>query len=308
MPARRLACLALGALTLLGSACAHTDRTTTAPYYASSNEARMTHQLLTVEVVDESGISLPAHAFGDARFIEATEGRAYAVRLTNHHHQRVEAVVTVDGRDVVSGELGDYRKQRGYVIPAGQSVVIEGFRQSLDAVAAFRFSSVYSSYSARRGTPEHVGVIGVAVFEERAPRPKKHRPIAVTPYPYYDADTGTYVESAPFPDAPTAADAERAGEGDAFAPAPVPANRVGTAYGESRTSFVTQTKFKRKRKRRPNALLTFHYDSHEGLRERGILPSYYPSHHPTTPYVEPHVQPLEPIPFPHDGFAPPPPR
>lgn len=268
----------------------------------------MTHQLLTVEVVDESGVSLPAHAFGEARFIEATEGRAYALRLTNHHAHRVEAVVTVDGRDVVSGELGDYRKQRGYVIGAGQSVVIEGFRQSLDAVAAFRFSPVFASYSARRGTPQHVGVIGVAVFAERVPKPKKRRPVTVTPYPYYDPDTGTYVESDPFPDAPSSADAERAGEGDAFAPAPVPANRVGTAYGESRTSFVTQTKFKRKRKRRPDGLLTFHYDSREGLRERGVLPSHWRPEPYVDPYVEPHVQPLEPIPFPHQGFAPPPPH
>jgi hypothetical protein len=70
----------------------------------------------------------------------------------NNSGERVEAVVTVDGRDVVSGELGNYKTQRGYVIEAYGSVVIEGFRQSLDQVAAFRFTDIGNSYSARRGS------------------------------------------------------------------------------------------------------------------------------------------------------------
>src|SRR6185503_4732286 len=70
-------------------------------------------------------------------------------------------------RDAVSGDLGDYANQRGYLIEPWGSLLVEGFRRSLDEVAAFRFSDKGQSYSARRGTPEHVGVIGVAVFSER---------------------------------------------------------------------------------------------------------------------------------------------
>jgi len=47
------------------------------------------------------------------------------------------------------------------------TVVVDGFRRSLDETAAFRFSRPSSSYSARMGTPENVGVIGVAFFSEQ---------------------------------------------------------------------------------------------------------------------------------------------
>src|SRR2546422_280885 len=81
--------------------------------------------------------------------------------------RRVEAVVSVDGRDVVSGNPGDYMRERGYIIPPHGSVVVDGFRQSLSRAAAFRFSRPGSSYSSRMGTPENVGVIGVAFFGEQ---------------------------------------------------------------------------------------------------------------------------------------------
>ena len=71
---------------------------------------------------------------------------------------------------MISGQVGDYSKQRGYVIDAYDSVLIEGFRRSMNTVAAFRFTNPGDSYSSRRGTPQHVGVIGVAVFKERARR------------------------------------------------------------------------------------------------------------------------------------------
>ncbi|MDZ4063417.1 MAG: hypothetical protein U1E22_02010, partial [Coriobacteriia bacterium] len=49
---------------------------------------------------------------------------------------------------------------------------IEGFRTSADAVAAFRFSSVRGSYSARSGQgDQNVGVIGAAFFNEQGVTP-----------------------------------------------------------------------------------------------------------------------------------------
>jgi hypothetical protein len=44
---------------------------------------------------------------------------------------------------------------------------IDGFRQSDDQVAAFRFAKVRDSYAARRGDARNVGVIGIAFFAER---------------------------------------------------------------------------------------------------------------------------------------------
>ncbi len=133
---------------------------------------------------------------GDSRYVAGELGERYNLRLYNHSAHRVETVVTVDGRDVVSGELGDFVKQRGYVIPAYGSVLIDGFRQSLSHVAAFRFAEVRDGYSARKGTPQHSGVIGVAVFDEKPPpQPRVRRPVEPTPQPYPDYRYPTWNES-----------------------------------------------------------------------------------------------------------------
>jgi hypothetical protein len=50
------------------------------------------------------------------------------------------------------------------------SVEIDGFRQSRDEVAAFRFAKVSDSYAAARGADRNVGVIGFAFFDERGAR------------------------------------------------------------------------------------------------------------------------------------------
>ena len=70
----------------------------------------------------------------------------------------------------MSGQPADYVNQRGYVIPAYGSLLVEGFRRNLKEVAAFRFTSPEDSYSSRMGTPQNVGVIGVAFFRNRTRR------------------------------------------------------------------------------------------------------------------------------------------
>jgi len=124
--------------------------------------------------------ALPGGLFGGAFYFAGEEGQQYAIRITNNTAARVEAVVSVDGRDVVTGQLGDFRKQRGYIIEPFGSVVVDGFRQSFEQVAAFRFTGLAGSYTALQGTPQHAGVIGVAVFEERASK-KKPGPLAAGP-------------------------------------------------------------------------------------------------------------------------------
>jgi len=55
---------------------------------------------------------------------------------------------------------------------ARQSFEVNGWRKSLEEVAAFYFTALPDSYAARTGRPQNVGVIGVAVFrEQQLPRP-----------------------------------------------------------------------------------------------------------------------------------------
>ncbi len=86
--------------------------------------------------------------------------------MHNQTNERFEVVLSVDGLDVIDGRDAGYGK-RGYLVEAYNTIEIEGFRQSADAVAAFRFGSVRDSYAARTGSARNVGVIGAAVFGER---------------------------------------------------------------------------------------------------------------------------------------------
>jgi hypothetical protein len=91
--------------------------------------------------------------------------------LKNYGKQRLEAVLSVDGLDVLDGKPAGYGK-RGYIIEAGATLRVDGFRQSLSNVAAFRFGAVADSYAARKhGDTRNVGVIGVALFHEYGSQP-----------------------------------------------------------------------------------------------------------------------------------------
>jgi len=121
---------------------------------------------ITVSIRDAWGEPLDAMHVGERTYVSGTEGERYAIVITNHTPRRFEAVATVDGLDVISGKVGSFGN-RGYVLMPWASLEIDGFRQSEDAVAAFRFAKVRDSYAAQRGEARNVGVIGVAFFAER---------------------------------------------------------------------------------------------------------------------------------------------
>jgi hypothetical protein len=122
--------------------------------------------MVTVRLVDDNGNPLPTANVNNRSFVMGEDGQHYTIELANHTGNRFEAVVTVDGLDVIDGRAGSVNK-RGYLLQPFATVEIDGFRQNMDAVAAFRFGSVRNSYASRKGDDRNVGVIGVAFFEER---------------------------------------------------------------------------------------------------------------------------------------------
>lgn len=266
--------------------------------------------LVSIQIEAPDGSDFPSFRSGGEVWIAGSEGQRYNLRLQNHSPERVEVVVTVDGRDVISGRLGDYVKQRGYVLDPFDTLVIEGYRQSLDSVAAFRFADLADSYSARLGTPIHVGLIGVAAFAERSPVRPRQQPLAPVEgdaFPGEDAAATAAPPSVVSGADKARARAERKGEArdgrmSWAAPEAEEVNQLGTEYGESTFSPVEEVAFKRKHRRKPDQLLVLHYDSMDGLRARGIVFDEPPHREPIRTWDR------EPRPRPHDGrFAPPPP-
>jgi hypothetical protein len=207
-------------------------------------------------VDDSSGRALPVFRHHGTTFVWGNAGERFSVRIENPTAERVEAVLSVDGRDAVSGEVADFAEQRGYVIAPFSSLVVEGFRSSLEEVRAFRFTRPDQSYSARRGTPENVGVIGVAFFKER-----RRAPIAIKPRPR------SHTKDAPEASAP---EASRSRDSEATASPRSSTDNLGTAYGERRTSLVTEVAFEREHPTRPAFTTTVRYDDRSGLVARGI--------------------------------------
>ncbi len=134
-----------------------------------TGEVRVAGGALTVRLLDAHGNALAGFASGGRTHFVGVDGERYMIQLQNHTSQRVEAVATVDGLDVIDGRPGAFTK-RGYLLAPFSTIEIDGFRRSTDAVAAFRFGSVRGSYAARKGSDRNVGVIGVAFFQERGSR------------------------------------------------------------------------------------------------------------------------------------------
>ena len=119
-----------------------------------------------VALLDASGRRLTTYGARGQVYVEGEVGQRYAISVRNPTPARLEVVASVDGLDVIDGKPATLHK-RGYVLDPGESMVIDGFRLSMADVAAFRFGAVKDSYAARTAGDRHVGIIGVALFEEQ---------------------------------------------------------------------------------------------------------------------------------------------
>jgi hypothetical protein len=63
-----------------------------------------------VTLESPGGSAVQTYWHGGSLYAAGQNGERYNMRLQNNSGERVEAVVTVDGRDVVSGELGNYKR------------------------------------------------------------------------------------------------------------------------------------------------------------------------------------------------------
>lgn len=251
--------------------------------------------LVDVTVINRTtGQPVPTHYHAGQLYIAGTPGEKYALRIANRTGRRVMTVVSVDGVNVVSGETAA-TSQAGYVLGARQSFEINGWRKSLEEVAAFYFTALPDSYAARTGRPQNVGVIGIAVFREhRPPRPAAvTRPGESTESRARDdaqgeREAGAAGNSAPSPASPSSAEAS-ADLAKRSAPYAQREEKLGTGHGERERSVVRYTSFQRASEH-PNQTITIQYDSYRNLVARGIIPS--------VPQVG------TPNPFPNGGFVP----
>jgi len=229
----------------------------------------------SIEVISRAeGRTLPVYPQGGRQWIVGTPGQEYGIRVCNTTSERVLAVMSVDGVNIVSGETAS-PSQSGYVLSANECYEINGWRKSNSTTAAFYFTELPDAYATRTGRPDNVGVIGVAFFKEKPPRTVyRDAPKVSAAVPFARADAAA-------PAAPAAAQAqandsarprgEAAAEASAANTAPAPAAKIGTGHGRHEQSYVQNTRFERDSST-PNLTLAINYDRRENLVAMGILP------------------------------------
>lgn len=127
--------------------------------------------LVSVGLRDESSRFFGGFISGGRDYVVGESGHRYTIVVRNNTNFRLEIVMSVDGLDVLDGKAASFGK-RGYLVDPRGEVEVDGFRQSMDTVAAFRFGSVRGSYAGQKtGDTRNVGVIGVAVFNEQGTNP-----------------------------------------------------------------------------------------------------------------------------------------
>lgn len=266
---------------------------------SASMNASAIGRLADVTVIDRStGETLPVHFFNGEYWVAGTPGAKYSVAVDNSTGGRVMAVMSVDGVNVLNGQTASV-DQSGYVFNGYQRYEVNGWRKSNQEVAAFEFVASPSSYAERTGRPANVGVIGVALFNERLYQP----PVSVTPPSYRYGASGaaetrksTAVESAA-QGAPSSA--ESSSDMAPRAAAPVMRDKLGTGHGEREWSQVSHTSFDRAQQM-PNETIRIRYDSRENLLSMGVI---QPPRHQHRPWHR------TPNAFPESlGFVPDPPR
>jgi hypothetical protein len=143
----------------------------------SGGMTNMGSGLVSIGLRDERWNFLSGFVSGDSKnYVVGEAGRRYSIVIRNRTQNRLECVVSVDGLDVLDGKAASFSK-RGYLVDPQGELEIDGFRQSMDTVAAFRFGSVRGSYAGQKhGDTRNVGVIGVAVFHERGTNPAPWTP------------------------------------------------------------------------------------------------------------------------------------
>lgn len=212
-------------------------------------------------------------------FIEARDGSEYEIKIKNNFYNRVMAVASVDGLDVLTGEPANLNGN-GYVIEPYGWLTIKGFRRTMDDVGAFKFTKKEQSYASEKGQESNVGVIAVAFFHE-----KVHYPVYnITTDSlggFLNSNTTTYSTSSSTSfnlncstttsnsNLNSTTKTVRSYGGGQSASLNNETFKAGTTWGEKKIDKVTTTTFE-KASESPFQIGTFYYDFKDGLEKMGI--------------------------------------
>lgn len=290
--AARVAALlvALAAAATLAGAAGATVR----PSYDFRTDFWADGNLVDVQIrVDGEAAPLYVKPRADRRhYFEAFAGRNYAVVLRNNSARRIGVLLTVDGLNVVNGEIT--RLSAGepmYVLDPWETATIRGWRTSMNEVRRFVFVDEKRSYAERTGQANSdMGWIRVLAFREQNSvgiLEWGRRKSEVRDMPWRETLDGRAERAPMSPEAeapranaqeapaPTRQRLQGADEMKSMAELDAPKDAggsfPGTGWGDRRTDRVHYVDFRPERNATDQ--LVFRYEYARGLVALGIFPA-----------------------------------
>jgi len=148
----------------------------TVPCLASS-KLDQNYQPIEVEIISDNGNTYSIypttqrHLKNEYRsYVEAINGENYSLNIRNHSNQRIGLVIAVDGRNIISGKKSKLKHNENmYILGPYETQSYSGWRTSSKDIHRFYFTEVEDSYAQAFDDNSAMGVIAVAVFEEKQP-------------------------------------------------------------------------------------------------------------------------------------------
>lgn len=216
-------------------------------------------------------------------WIEGREGSTYTLRFTNRSPNRVLAIFSVDGLDVLKGQPAGHLSE-GYVVNGNSTLDIPGWKLNNSTAAEFYFSRSNKSYVSKiGGNVNNTGVIGAMVFREAQPiqwaQPLTYT--ATTGIPLQPTNWGVNTSGwNGHPGVPASLNNISVGSVSYTSANTRGANSlshnavsqdVGTGFGPATAWNTVSTTFNREHTTVPNAIMVVYYDSAKNLQRRGIV-------------------------------------
>lgn len=165
-------------------------------------------------------------------YVEAINGKNYSLNIRNHSDQRLGLVIAVDGRNIISGKKSKLKHgENMYILGPYETQSYSGWRTSSKDIHRFYFTESEDSYAEAFDDDSAMGVIAVAVYEEKQPFFTKREKRKTINKPSSQAPSRSH-ESGAVNDSVLADQAEK---------------EAGTGFGEHETSHVRHVHFNAKR-------------------------------------------------------------
>jgi hypothetical protein len=207
------------------------------------------HSIPDVDILVD-GDPQPRYPHDGRWYVEARQGREYAIRLRNPFAVRVAVALSVDGLNTIDARETTATDARKWVLGPYETVTISGWQTSQTAARRFEFTTEARSYGQALGKTANLGVISAVFFKERV--------LAMTP----DTSNNSAGRAAPAPTVPD----ERAAAGAGKTADQYAATGMGRSVGHSVEQVWLDLEHA------PVQTVNIRYEFHPQLVRLGILP------------------------------------